>query len=160
MATHRATRAPRRRIRAKVVGVVLLVLGATLAAQPSANALTLTPKGKIVQPRNADVIASCKFEVNKVNEGDGTLTATLTANARPADLDGYRANRYTQVNCFVYGANSLDLFMTHSPSANGPTVFPSSTTATIPYESEYFLCGYAVVKLKNGDDSFTPTVCA
>jgi hypothetical protein len=160
MATHRATTSPRRRIRAGIVGVILVALGLALASQPAANALTLTPKGKIVLPRNADVVGSCKFEVNKMDRYNNyDVTATLTANARPAGLDGYRANKYTQVWCYVYDTGG-NLVMSISPSANGPTVFPASTRAVLDYQPEYTLCGIAGVKLKNGNDSFTPYVCA
>lgn len=159
MAQHRAT-SRRRTVRAAVLGAFLLALVAALASQPAANAFTLTPKGKIVKPRNVDVLASCKFEVNKVDKLHGyDVTATLTANAWPAGLDGYRANRFTQVFCFVYDSG-FNLVMSIAPSANGPTVSPTSTRAVLAYAPEYTLCGQAYVKLKNGDDSFTPFVCA
>lgn len=160
MATHRATPSRRRRIRAGILGVVLMALGLALASQPAANALTLTPKGKIVLPRNADVVGSCKFEVNKMDRYNNfDVTATLTANARPAGLDGYRANKYTAIYCQVFDTGG-NLVMSVGGSANGPTVFPVSTRDVLDYQPEYTLCGQAYVKLKNGDDSFTPYVCA
>lgn len=160
MARHRAHSSRRRSIRASVLGALLLALIAALAGQPSADAFTLTPKGKIVRPRNVDVIASCKLEVNKVDKlHNYDVTVTLTANAWPAGLDGYRANKFTQVFCFVYDSGS-NFVMGSSPSANGPTVSPTSTTAVLVYSPSYTLCGQAYVKLKNGDDSFTPFVCA
>jgi hypothetical protein len=137
-----------------------MALGLALASQPTANAFTITPKGKIVLARNADVIASCKFEVNKVDKlNNYDVTATLTANARPAGLDGYRANRFTQVFCYVYDTNN-NVVMSFAPSANGPTVVPASTTAVLAYQPEYTLCTLGFVKLKNGDSSFTPFNCA
>jgi hypothetical protein len=160
MAQHRARPTRRRRIRGIALSALVLALAAILAGQPAADAFTLTPKGKIVRPRNADVLASCKLEVNKVDKlHNYDVTVTLTANAWPAGLDGYRANRFTQVFCFVFDTNS-NVVMSSSPSANGPTVSPTSTTAVLAYQPEYTLCGQAYVKLKNGDDSFTPVVCA
>ncbi|HET6165895.1 MAG TPA: hypothetical protein VFE07_03645 [Marmoricola sp.] len=160
MAQHRARPTRRRRIRAILLTALVLALSAILTGQPAADAFTLTPKGKIVRPRNADVIASCKLEVNKVDKVHNyDVTVTLTANAWPAGLDGYRANKFTQVFCFVSDPNNTGL-LGFAPSANGPTVSPTSTTAILPYSPYYNLCGQAYVKLKNGDDSFTPVVCA
>lgn len=159
MAQHRAQPTRRRRIRAGVLAALVLTLAATLAGQSAAEAFTLTPKGKIVRPRNADVIASCKLEVNKVDKlHNYDVTVTLTANAWPAGLDGYRANKFTQVFCFV--SDGSGEVLSYSPSANGPTVSPTSVTAVLAYSPSYTLCGQAYVKLKNGDDSFTPFVCA
>ena len=161
MARHRASTSRRRRIRASVLSAVLLALIAALASQPAANALTLTPKGKIVLPRNADVVGSCKLEVNKVDKLHSyDVTVTLTVNARPAGLDGYRANKFTQVFCSVYDSGFNYTGLGVSPSANGPTIAPTSTRTVLPYSPEYKVCAQAYVKLKNGDDSFTPLVCA
>lgn len=160
MAQHRARPTRRRRIRAVVLSALVLALSAILAGQPAADAFTITPKGKIVRPRNADVLASCKLEVNKVDRlHNYDVTVTLTANAYPAGLDGYRANKFTQVNCYVFDSSSA-FVLGSSPSANGPTVAPTSTTAVLAYSPSFTLCGQAYVKLKNGDDSFTPLVCA
>jgi hypothetical protein len=163
MARHRANTSRRRRIRASVLGALVLALGATLIGQPAAHAVTLTPKGKIVLPRNADVVGSCKLEVNKVLLGTGLVNVTLTANARPAGLDGYRANKFTAIDCWVMPADdidALDALIKISLHSDHPTVYPGHVTGDIPYSESYTLCGQAIVKLKNGDTSYTAYTCA
>lgn len=164
MARHRADTSRIRRIRVSVLGALVLVLGATLVGQPAASALTLTPKGKIITPRNADVVGSCKLEVNRVSHTPpNDVTVTLTANARPAGIDGYRANKFTEIDCFVMPAgdtNFLDSLVFLILQGDHPTIYPGHTTKVIPFHLEYTLCGQVIVKLKNGDTSITPYVCA
>lgn len=156
-----------RSTRLRMVGAVALALAAAVVVgQPAANAagLTLTPKGKIVEPTNADVAASCKFTVDKVSPANGyATTITLTANAWPTTLDGYRDNRFTQVDCYVLPAGETDpanaLAQIH-PFANSGTVVPTSKSFTIGFAESYTVCGHAFTKLKNGDTSSTAHVCA
>lgn len=161
---------PRKNIEMKKQILAAVMVMGTMAAPvvlnpaPADAAVTAKPKGKIVTPRNADVIASCKFQVNRVaTSADHTVHYTLTANARPADLDGYRANAYTQVDCYLLPPGDTDpdhAFVHFDPSTNGATLSPRSYTSTVPYFESYTLCGQATVKLKNGDTSVTPYVCA
>ena len=92
VATHRKTSQHPRRIWAVVLTAFTIALSGALVGQPVA-AVSAQPQGKIVMPRNANVIASCKFQVNRV--ANNSVYFTMTANARPADLDGYRANAFT-----------------------------------------------------------------
>lgn len=149
----------------KQILAAVMVMG-TMAAPtvvdlaPADAAFTAKPKGRIVTPRNADVIASCKFQVNRVAQG--SVYFTLTANARPADLDGYRANAYTQVSCYLLPAGDTDphdAYFWVNPSVSGATLAPQSYSGAVGYADSYTLCGQGMVKLKNGDSSFTPYVC-
>ena len=96
MATHRETSQHRRRIGGVVLAVLALALSGALVARPVDATVTATPKAKIITPANGDVVASCKFQVNRV--ANNSVYFTMTANARPADLDGNRANAYTEVS--------------------------------------------------------------
>jgi hypothetical protein len=154
---------PRRlRLAGAILAAVAMVFTTALVGQPANAEVTLKPKGKVVTPINADVRGSCKLVVNRVAAG-GATTITLTASAHAAGFDGYRANRYTQIFCYLLPAGTTDpagALFSISPSANGFHIFPKSGKATIPYAPSYALCSVAWTKLQNGDSSFTPYVCA
>lgn len=157
------TTTPRRlRIAGAVLASVALAFATALVGQPASAEVTVKPKGKIVTPSNPDVRGSCKLAVNRV-AANGDTTITLTANAHAGGFDGYRANRYTQVFCYLLPDGTTDpagALFSISPSANGFHVFPKSGKTTVAYAPAYTLCGIAWTKLQNGDSSFTPYVCA
>ncbi len=138
-----------------------MTITTALAVHPADATVTLTPKGKIIKSSNVDVSSTCKLVVDKVAANYDT-TITLTASAHAKGFDGYRANRYTQVFCYLLPAGTSDpagALFSISPSANGFHIYPKSATTTVAYADSYALCGFAFTKLKNGDSSFTPYVC-
>ena len=76
-------------------------MSGALAVGPHVDAaITLTPKSKNITTKNADVVGTCRFQVSRVNAN--FVRFTLAATGRPADLDGYRANVFTQVLSLIH----------------------------------------------------------
>ena len=144
-----------------VIGVLLTataVLLTTVVGTGSAGAVTAP--GKSVVVKNASVLGRCNFTVQAVNPSIGTASVRLAANAQPSTLFGYGTNAYTQVYCYVFGGTSGNLLTQFAPFVNGPVLPTTSETPEIPFESSYTLCGFAFVKLNNGNNSSTSFVCA
>lgn len=134
-----------------------MALSSSLVSTTVDAAVTLTPKSKIVTPKNADVIGTCKFTANRVTSN--FVRFTLNATARPADLDGYRANVFTQVHCYLFD-DTASLLAEFHPIANGPSMYGRTYKDAVPFFDSYILCGQAEVKKKNGDTTSTPLVCS
>jgi hypothetical protein len=161
MATHRRKTHTKRRfgvVAALAAG--LMVLSGSLFGPPVDAAITLTPKQKILTLKNADQVATCKFQANRVTPN--FVRYTLTASARPSSIDGYRANVWNEVKCYVLPAGDTDInnaIISFTASKNGATMLPENTKGAVPYFSAYTLCGSAEVKKKNGDSTFSPLEC-
>ena len=161
MATHRSkTRTKRRFGIVAAFAVGLMVLSGSVFGPPVDAAITLKPKTKTAISKNADVVSTCTFQATRVT--NNFVRFTLTASARPADLDGYRANVWTKVNCYVLPEGDTDpanAFITHTHSVNAPSMYNKRLKSSVPYFNAYTLCGNAEVKKKNGDTSTTDLVC-
>ena len=107
---------------------------------------------------NADVGATCRFRATKVTAS--FVRFTLSATGHPADLDGYRANVFTQTHCYVLDDVTFDVLIEYHPSANGSSMYGKNLKGSVPYFDSYILCGSAEVKKQNGDTTTTPLVCA
>lgn len=158
MAKHKA------RTSRSVVGTVLVTAVAALSLTlvgPSADADLLPPvaPGKQVTAKNADVTAICKMTVQAVNASTGQVSIRLAAQAKSTNFLAGSTHAYTQVFCTVYDEN-FNVVATNNPFRNGATVPNTATQSAVPYSSQYFLCGQGFVKLNNGNQSFTPVVCA
>lgn len=154
MAKHRARTHGVRRL-----SVVLAVLGVVFAAVLTPQAANAAIGNKIVYPSNNDVKAKCSLQAKSVNVLNDTVTFKLSAQAQPATFSGYGDNVFTRVDCYLFDPDS-DLLATLTRSDNSSVLLNSSTTVTVPNHPSYILCGQASVKLKNGNTSTTPFVCA
>lgn len=155
---HRAaTRSARRR-------VVIPAAAAAAIALAAPGAAYAFPNNKTVSPSNRDVLAKCILEVKSVNPLNGyATTIKLSGQAQPASASGYSDNVFTQVDCYLLPAGDTDpndAMAEIHPNGNSATVLNTSTRVTVPFADSYTLCGRAFVKLRNGDTSYTPYLCA
>ena len=162
MAKHSKRSLGMRTFAAALIAVGMTVAMGLVGAQ-SANALLL-PEKKEIHPSNSDVLARCAIGVKSVNPLKNYETKIkLSGQAQPNNSNGYSNNVFTQVNCFLLPAgdtNPADALGQIHPYSAGATVLTASTTVTVAYANSYTVCGYAFVKLLNGNSSFTPYVCA
>lgn len=158
MAKHKA------RTRRSVLAVVSLATIAPLVlvlAPLRADAGLLPPvaPGKQVTAKDSHVTGICKMTVQAVNTSTGQVSIRLAAEAKPTNFLGYATAAYTQVFCTVYTA-SYQPVISNNPYRNGATVPNTATQAAVPFSSQYFVCATAFVKLNNGTQFLTSTVCA
>ena len=157
MAKHKA----RSRRATVLIGVLITAAAALLTSLVgSTSASAVTAPGKSVVLKDNVVLGRCNFTLQSVNPSIGTSSIRLAANAQPATLLGYATNAYTQVFCYVFGGQSGNLLTQFAPFRNGPVVPTESETPTIAFETSYTLCGFAFVKLNNGNQDSTAFVCA
>lgn len=159
MATHRKNTTGRRFGMVVLAGLGLALSGSLISAP--VEAVTLTPKSKNVTTRNADTVGTCRFQATRVTPT--SVHFTLSATARPAGIDGYRANVFTQVHCYVLPAGDTDpnnAFIEFHPSANGHSMYGRNLKDAVPFFDSYTLCASAQVTKQNGDTTYTPLVCA
>ena len=154
MAKHKA-----RSLRASAITTGVLTACATLLLALVATTSAYAAPGKTVKPRNFNVLGTCSLTLLSVNPSDTTVHIRLAAQGQPNNLLGYVNNVYTQVFCTVYDANMSQVAF-YAPFANSPTLPTSNINPNVPFSPSYLLCGQAYVKLANGNDSLTPTVCA
>lgn len=150
--------------RSVVAAVVLTAIGSlflVLIGPAPADAELFPPvaPGKSVTPKDSHVTGKCNLTVQSVNPSNNSALIRLAAQAKPTNLSGYGTNVYTQIFCSVYDADS-NLLASYNPFSNSATVPNSATQSSVPFSSQYFVCGRAFVKLNNGTQFFTPTVCA
>ena len=163
MAKHKAGS---RGIRALValVAAVAAPLAVAVIGQQSASAFLLIPDNKTVSPSNSDVFAKCILQVKSVDPTHAyATTIKLSGQAQPNNPNGYADNVFTQVDCYILPAgdtNPADALAQIHPYTNSATLLNTSTTVTLPWANSYTLCGSAIVKLVNGDTSYTPYLCA
>jgi hypothetical protein len=156
MAQHRKS-THRRRFGVVALAALGMALTGSLVTTP-VEAVTLTPKSKNITTKNADVVGTCRFAANRVTTN--FVRFTLSATGRPAGLDGYRANVFTQTHCYVLDDVTFDVLIEYHPSVNGASMYGKNLKDAVPYFDSYILCGSAEVKKQNGDTTFTPLVCA
>lgn len=145
----------RRKIRtAALVSALLAACGLVLASATPADATLSTKDAKF---SNADVAAQCQFAVNAVDPATYAAHTTIQAVAQPKTLAGSYNNKFTQVFCYLYDPTGT-LLASFAPSTAG-AYLSAGQNFVVPYENYYILCGYAFVKLRNGNSSFTPFVC-
>jgi hypothetical protein len=156
MAKHRKS-THRRRAGAVAIAGLGLALTGSLVGTP-VEAVTLTPKSKNTTQKNADVVGTCRFAATRVTTN--FVRFTLSATGRPAGLDGYRANVFTQTHCYVLDDVTFDVLIEYHPSVNGASMYGKNLKSSVPYFDSYVLCGQTEVKKQNGDTTVTPLVCA
>jgi hypothetical protein len=156
MKHHKQTSRTHRNGRAFVVAAFLAVAVALIPTMASGAGTS----SKTVGVSNANVVAQCKFTLNKVilTPASAQVQATLTASARGVGFSGLVNNKYTQVYCFLY-SDGLDFLTSYTPGNNGSTV-NANTGVIVPFYNGYIICAQALVKLANGNNSVTPFACS
>ena len=160
MARHRASSRAASALIALALAIATSIAALVAGAGPAAAGL-LPPAspGKSVAPQNSVVKGKCSFTLNSVNNSTGTAVIKIAATAKPASASGYTTNAYTQMFCQLYDA-AANLVAVWDPFVNGPYLPNTTSKPSVPLSSQYFICGTGFVKLNNGNQSFTPTVCA
>jgi len=153
---HRKQTTRTRRTGRTYVVAVFLAVAVTLIPTMASGA----GSGKTASTSNANVIAQCKFTLNKVitTHTSAQVQGTLAATARGVGFAGLVNNKYTQVYCFLY-SDGLDFLVSYTPGNNG-SVVNANTGIVVPFYNGYTLCAQALVKLADGSNSVTPFVCA
>jgi hypothetical protein len=131
----------------------------TVFGSGSAGADPVVAPGKKASVKNANVTGICNFTAQGINASTGQVSIRLAAQAQPTTLLGYAKNVYTQMFCSVKDAVG-NVVATFNPYVDGP--YLANITATqnaVPYSSKYFVCATGFVKLSNGSQSTTNTVC-
>lgn len=152
-----------RRSRVRRLSAVLAALGVVLAVVGSPEAANATIWHKSISPSNADLKAKCSLDVQSVDPVTYETKIKLAAQAQPASFAGYGQNVFTQVDCYILPAgdtNPADALAEIHPNGNTAVLLTTSTMVTLAFADSYTLCGRGWVKLKNGDTSYTPYICA
>jgi len=159
MAKHRAkSRPPRIRV---LLAIALTVGAATLIDSSAASGAVLaTPPNKVVYAKNAVMSARCGLTVTHVDVPSYTTQVKIGAQQYPVDLAGYQTIAFSQPDCLVYNSTGTTLLAQFAPFKNAAARPWTSTNFLLPYDTSYVLCAQGFAKLKNGDSSFTPLVCA
>jgi hypothetical protein len=152
MAKHRAARSLRRIVPA----LIALAFAAALAGAIPASANSPSTFSQLhLVGQNSVVKFNCNFDVQRVDNVNGTVTGTIQGNAFPASLLGYFTIAHSTVHCdLLNSAGSVDLSGDITASADGPKVTTNTITVVVPYDvNGYVLCGSGTAVQNNGSTS-------
>ncbi|WP_183095553.1 hypothetical protein [Nocardioides stalactiti] len=136
--------------------------GSPAAPAPSTSDPS-APQAKVVTPRNADVVGTCRFEVKRYQAAE--IYYTLNASARPATTAGYGAHRRTELHCLLFPTvwgttEEQHAYQRVDLAANSATPQPQVLNSRAVYAPPgYTVCGYASVVRKDGTTSTTDYTC-